>query len=166
MTLATAPSKTEIHQQLLQVLQQDLESVLESQKKTAEGATHEESRAENDKDTRGLEAGYLARGLAKRAAELQDAVDRVQAMALRDYSQADPVGLSALVCLEDEDDIQSHYFLAPAGAGIKIQAGTVEIRIVTPSSPLGKAMLGKEQGDDVEFQTPQRKRELILATVL
>ncbi len=154
-----------MHKQLVQALQKDLASVLESQKKTAEGATHEESRAENDKDTRGLEAGYLARGLAKRAAELQDALKRVQVMALRDYSDADPVGLSALVCLEDDDSMQHYYFLASAGAGIKIEIGELEIRIVTPSSPLGRALLGKTEGDDVNFQTPKKKRELILMHV-
>ena len=34
-------------------------------------ATHEQSKAENKYDTRGLEASYLARGQSKQAAELE-----------------------------------------------------------------------------------------------
>ena len=37
-------------------------------------ATHEQSRAENKYDTRGLEASYLARGQSQQAAEIEAAV--------------------------------------------------------------------------------------------
>ena len=48
-----------------------------------EGATHSEARPENDKDTRGLELSYLARGQAQRVAELQIVLGAVSEMRLR-----------------------------------------------------------------------------------
>ena len=86
-------------------------------------------------------------------------------MILRDFTKTDPIGLSSLVYLEDEDGKEKIYFLAPAGAGLQLQVASDEIHIVTPSSPLGKAMLGKYEGDDLEFQTPQKTREMMICTV-
>jgi len=42
-----------------------------AQRTVVEGATHEENKPENDKDTRALEQSYLARGQAQRVVELQ-----------------------------------------------------------------------------------------------
>ncbi len=39
---------------------------------TYEAATHEESKPENEYDTRGLEASYLAGAQAKRTAEIEE----------------------------------------------------------------------------------------------
>ena len=40
----------------------DLASLQRAHRATVEGATHEEAKPENDKDTRALEQSYLARG--------------------------------------------------------------------------------------------------------
>lgn len=43
-------------------------------------ATHEQSKAENKYDTRGLEASYLARGQSKQAAEIEVSIHQIAAM--------------------------------------------------------------------------------------
>ena len=48
--------------------------------------THEESRAENDKDTRAIEASYLALGLARRVVELRPRVETRAGAGVRDPS--------------------------------------------------------------------------------
>ncbi len=122
-----------------------------------EGATHEEAKAENDKDTRGLEQSYLARGHAKRVAELEAAASDVAAMKLRTFGARDPIAMSALVETE-EDGGRNRYFVAPGGGG-SVLAG--DVHVITPGSPLGAAMLGKRAGDVVEF----RGRELEIVAV-
>jgi transcription elongation GreA/GreB family factor len=124
-----------------------------------EGSTHEEARAENDKDTRGLEQSYLARGQAQRVAELEAAVGDVTALALRTFTATSVVALSALVTI-DEDDQQ--FFIAPAGGGCVLAGG---VQVVTPSSPLGRALLGKRIDDEVELQLPGKLRSFAITSI-
>ena len=126
-----------------------------------EGATHAEARPENDKDTRGLEQSYLARGQAQRVVELEAGVAAVTALALRRFAPADPIALGALVTV-DEDGEQKHLFMAPDGGG-RVLAGGVQV--VTPSAPLGRALLGKRLDDEVELRLPGRTRTLLVAGI-
>jgi transcription elongation GreA/GreB family factor len=126
-----------------------------------EGATHTEARSENSKDTRGLEQSYLARGQAQRVAELAAAVADVGALALRRFGAVDPVALGALVTVE-EDGIRHRWFLAPGGGGSEL-AGA--IAVVTPSSPLGRALIGKRIDDEVEVRLPGRVRALTIVAI-
>jgi hypothetical protein len=123
-----------------------------------EGSTHEEARAENDKDTRGLEQSYLARGQAQRVAELEAAVGDVTALALRTFTATSVVALSALVTIDDDEQ----FFIAPAGGGCVLAGG---VQVVTPSSPLGRALLGKRIDDEVELQLPGKLRSFAIASV-
>ena len=65
-------------QQLLAALVAQLDGQVDGMsrraREAAASATHEESRPENDKDTRAIEESYLARGQAKRAAEAEAAL--------------------------------------------------------------------------------------------
>ena len=54
-----------------------LAGMTQSQKGTQAGAVHEETRAEDPKDTRATEASYLARGLAGRARRSRGSVARL-----------------------------------------------------------------------------------------
>ena len=65
------PSKESLKRDLVRLLAADLETLERAQQAAIEGATHEEAKPENDKDTRALEASYLARGQAMRLEELR-----------------------------------------------------------------------------------------------
>lgn len=160
-----ALDKALILAELRRLVHADLATVAASQQETQAGATHEESKPENDKDTRALESSYLARGLARRVGELQDAATHLDALQLRTFTGAAPIALSALVIVEDDDGKSRHYFLAPGGGGVKLHLEGVEVAIVTPQSPLGRALIGKREDDDVELQTPQGKREFLVVSV-
>lgn len=126
-----------------------------------EGATHAESRAENAKDTRGLEQSYLARGQAQRVAELEAAVAELAVFAPRAFGAGAAIALGALITA-DEDGEPRRLFVAPHGGG-SVVAG--DVQVVTPASPLGQALLGKRAGDDVEIRLPGRTRALAIDAV-
>ncbi len=111
-----------------------------------EGATHEEAKAEDDKDTRAIEAGYLAGAQAARMRTLEAADKRLEFQELRDM---DTVGVGALVDVE-VDGKRSRYFLAEAAGGTKIEHEGVEIVVLTPEAPLAQSLLGKKNGDTFE----------------
>jgi transcription elongation GreA/GreB family factor len=118
---------------------------------TVDGATHEESRSEGDKDTRAIEQQYLARGQAQRVVELDDAVAEVTRWNPRSFAAGDAIALGALVTI-DEDGDEKQLLVAPAGGGNTLTGG---VQVVTPRSPLGQALLGKRAGDEVELRSRQ-----------
>jgi len=126
-----------------------------------EGSTHEEAKPENDKDTRGLEQSYLARGQAQRVAENEAAIGDVTALALRELGPSSAVAMSALVTV-DEDGTELVLFISPAGGGNLLAGG---VQVVTPNSPLGRALLGKKVGDDVELQLPGKLRSFVVVHI-
>ena len=131
------------------------DSLASSQEAAQSGATHEQSRQEDPKDTRAIEAEYIARGLAARVETLREHAALLTTLDLIDYSAGKPIGATALVELEDAEGNASRYFLIHVGAGEKLDVDNVVVQVLTPSSPLGKALMGKREGDDVELRLPR-----------
>jgi transcription elongation GreA/GreB family factor len=109
-------------------------------------ATHEQNKAENKYDTRGLEASYLARGQSKQAAELKAAIAEFEKLDGRPFANGEAIGLGALVELEHAGE-KSIYFLGPRAGGTEVLHDRKEILVITPQSPLGEQLMGKKTGD-------------------
>ena len=155
-------SKADLKRELLLVLQDQLAQAEAAYAKTREAATHEEAKPENDKDTRALEQSYLARGEALRIEELRAGLAEVQAMTLRSFGEGKPAALGALIVAE-EGDGEVALWLAPYGGGSRLADDSVQV--VTPKSPLGRALLGKCAGDECEVALAGRTRVLSLVRV-
>lgn len=147
--------------ELVELLCTNIAAAEQIQRQTVAGATHEEARPENEKDTRALEQTYLARGQAQRVGELRAELAEVRAMPIADLESSAPITLGALVVLEEDAKVLT-LFIAPARGGTELSGG---IKVVTPSSPLGTALLGKKAGDDCEIRLAQRTRELSIVRV-
>ena len=117
-----------------------------------ETATHEENIAENKYDTLGLEAVYLVTGQVRRAEAIRRALANWRQFCPRPYDVQKGVQLGALVCLVDSDDKQQHLFLGPDGGSMKLVSGTQLVQVISSEAPLGRAMLGKCEGDEVSIQ--------------
>lgn len=139
-------------------LEADLATARAAHEAAIEGATHEEARPENDKDTRGLEQSYLARGLAQRVAELEAAVSSVPSMTL---AKAGRVAMGAVVTV-DEDDREARFFVAPHGGGIVLAD---DITVITPTSPIGRALLGRGVDDECELAAGGKRRTLVIVRI-
>jgi transcription elongation GreA/GreB family factor len=137
--------KRALHEALRAQLAAELERATRHALDAADATTHEENRAESDKDMRSTEASYVARGQALRARELATALKRLEQMPLRDFGPGDRIEASALVVVED-DGRRATYFVVPAGGGQRL--GTVHTLATT--SPLGAALLGLGAGDEAE----------------
>jgi transcription elongation GreA/GreB family factor len=150
--------KVALRAELLALLTAALETARVAHAAAVEGATHTEARAENDKDTRGLEQSYLARGQALRVAELESGVGDVAAMTVRPFEDTDPIAIGAVVTIADGQ----RYLIAPAGGGSTI-AG--DIQVITPASPIGRALAGKRVDDEVEVRIGGKTRELEIVAI-
>jgi Transcription elongation factor, GreA/GreB, C-term len=159
--MAKLASKESLRAELIAGVEADLAAAMQAQKTTREGATHEQAKPENDKDTRALEQSYLARGQAKRVDELTTSLQNAVNMKVRPFGESDPIALSALIDVE-EDGESRILFMCPSGGGSMLSGGVV---VTTPESPLGRALLGKTAGDVVETQIAGKQRELAISKV-
>ena len=142
--------KRAIIQAIIAHLSGELESYARSARATHEEATHEQSKAENKYDTRGLEASYLARGQSRQAAEVVQAVSQFEALAPVAFGKDDPIDTGALVELESGRD-RLFYFMGPRAGGVEILHRRMPIVVITPQSPMGRELLGRKKGEDFEF---------------
>jgi len=144
--------KSLLQQQVLERLAEDLLQVEEALRAAHETATHAENIAENKYDTLGLEAAYLATGQARRAEAIREAIAQWRQFRPRPYDAGRGIQLGALVCLVDADDRQQHLFLGPAGGGMKLVGGAGSVQVISGEAPLGRALLGRCEGDEVSLQ--------------
>ena len=144
-------NKTAVHLLMLEKLAIDLDVLQRAAQTAYEAATHAENIAENKYDTLGLEASYLATGQARRVEEIRQALKNCRAMPLAPYNPAQGIQLGALVNLEAENASEQWLLLAPDAAGLKLDHDGQTVTVITPRSPLGAALLGKQLDDEVQI---------------
>jgi transcription elongation GreA/GreB family factor len=132
-------------------LQDKLTAAEEVARAVAASATHPEAKQENDKDTRALEETYLARGQAQRAADLKHELALLKTLPRLDFDGDRPLASGALVGLESEDGATRVVLMAPAGGGLRTEVDGRRIDLVTPASPLGQRLLGRQEGDEISL---------------
>jgi hypothetical protein len=113
-------------------------------------ATHEQNKAENKYDTRGLEASYLARGQSRQALEVKAAIAAFDELEIRRFGAGEAIELGALVELEQSGE-RTLYFIGPKAGGTEVIHEKREILVITPQSPLGEQLLGKKQGERLQL---------------
>lgn len=144
--------KDQVIQQLVAQLQADLDNCILAANEAHHAATHEESVAETQYDTLGLEASYLAEGQSRRVAELQLELASYENFSWQEFSADTAITTGALVTLQTESDEQCRYiFVGPAGGGIRLTGFDHLLSVVTPQAPLGQALLGKYTDDEVRI---------------
>jgi len=148
---------------LREKLDLDLRSFAASQSAAQSGATHEETRQEDPKDTRAIEATYLARGLTEQVELMHDAIAVFSRLEVADFGPGDPIAVTALVALEESTGEGSIYFLVPCVAGETLRLAGATIRTVTPRSPLGQALMGRHVDDEIDLQLPGRRLSATIA---
>lgn len=137
-------------------LRADHAALARVQQATVAGATSDEAKSEHSKDTRALEQAYLARGQAQRVEEVREGLARVAALPRRVFAEGEPIAVGALVEIEEEG-ATTILLLVPHGGGIRLSGGE---QVVTPASPLGRALIGRTSGDSIEITVAGRPRAL------
>lgn len=151
-------SKAELKAELVIQLEEQLAAARAAHAAATEGAISDEARPENDKDTRGLEQSYLARGHAQRVADLEIAVSVVGGMPAQPMKK---IAVGALVTIE-EDERERALFVAAHGGGLVVGG---DVTVVTPTSPMGRALHGKVVDDECELTAGGTQRTLLVVDV-
>jgi transcription elongation GreA/GreB family factor len=161
-----SPDKRAVIDALIEEVERALAVMTQAANTAHDAATHEEMKAENEKDTRSIEAGYLAGAQSARAAELVRTRAELKRVSARAFAADDTIDVGALVSLVDlATNAPSCVYVAPAGGGFKVRVAGVDVQLITPQAPLGDALMGKAAGDVVELGAGKSKRELEITSV-
>jgi len=143
-------NKEDLKATIVSRLKADHELLLQAARKAHEAATHEENVPDNKYETLALEASYIAQGQANRAQEIAQSVQTFERLSLQSFDQDSEIRLSAVVTLEDGEGQEKRIFLAPVAGGLSIDFDGRSVQLITPASPLGRALLGSVCGDSVD----------------
>jgi transcription elongation GreA/GreB family factor len=145
--------------QLAARIRDTLQVALREQEAAAIEARDGASPSEKRDDARtALEFSNLARAQGRRALAAQEELSRIENFQVR--KSGSRVSLGDIVEIEDGATGRT-IFLAPVGAGIELTMpdGDGFVTVVTPASPIGKAILGRELGDSVEISVKGEERD-------
>ena len=148
---AKSLNKENLRNLIISQLRADHALLLQAAKTAHDAATHDENVPDNKYATLGLEASYLAQGQANRAQDVSQSIAMFSQLSLQAFSVEDQIRLTAVVQLRRDDGENKLIFLGPTAGGLVIPIADVELMIVTPASPLGRELLGKQCGDLVEL---------------
>jgi transcription elongation GreA/GreB family factor len=150
---------------LILALEATYQTALTAAKRAHSTATDKANVAENKYDTLALEAAYLAEGHANRAVECRVDLETVKNQTALDYSPDDAIAVGAFVRLIDHDKKSLSLFLAPVSGGLKFVFEEQTIVVITPSSPLGKQLLGKYLDDEFEIGTGKHQKNYLISAI-
>jgi hypothetical protein len=142
-------NKQEIIAMLRAQFQAQFDLLCRASQAAREEATSEENKAENQYDTRGLEASYLAAGQAERAEELAESLRIFKLVDFSDMPEGSPIAVGALVETDFEGEL-SYYLLAPSGGGMTCEYDGREITVLATTAPLFKKLVGLKAGAKVQ----------------
>ena len=128
-------------------------------------ATHEQSKAENKYDTRGLEASYLARGQSRQAAEIQGAIAAFEKLDARKFGPGEPIDVGAFVELALDGEKMA-YFIGPRAGGTEVLHEKREVLVITPQSPLGEQLVGRKQGEVLKLKLADAQNQYRVTAVV
>lgn len=156
-------NKTHVIEHLRFALEAQLHNAKEAAKAAHDAATHEESVAETQYDTLGLEAAYLAQGQAERVNECYRDIQAFNTVFKE--SEFNKVREGALVCLIDEHDNSKWFFIGPSAGGLMVTVKQQAIYVVTREAPLGKQLIGKQADDELTLTIAGNKQFYSIAEI-
>jgi transcription elongation GreA/GreB family factor len=158
-------NKPELHQLIVAALEQDLAIAQRAAQTAYETATHEENIAENKYDTLGLEASYLATGQARRMAEIAHALKRLRELPVLNHQPVRGIQPGDYIELETPEGQTRALFLGPDAAGLVVTAQGRAVTVITPHAPLGRALVGKQAGEDISVAVAGKAQDYYIALV-
>lgn len=151
--------KMALIEQLAQIIRQSEAVAQRAEDDAREAARSLATESEKKEDGRvAIEYGSLAKGQAARSRKAQEDLAALSAFTragLPTFTARSAVGLGALVDVSSEGERgpeERTFFLLPVGAGTELSGpgGDGFLSVITPASPVGKALVGRRAGDTVE----------------
>jgi transcription elongation GreA/GreB family factor len=155
--------------QLIERLRSSAQVALHAQEAAAIEARDGATPAEKREDARAaLELAGVARAQGHRAHKAIAEADGLATFRPGPCEAGAPIALGAVVEIEDAETGEGRtFFLSPAGAGAQLTGpgGDGLLSVVTPASPIGRAVVGRRVGDVVDVAVGGDVREWTITWV-
>ena len=129
------------------------------------GAINEQSVAETQYDTLGLESAYLAEGLGRRVVMYQQEILAYQQLVLREFDHDTPIRIGAYIVISNDEGNERHLFFGPCSGGLTIVHNHNKLSVITAESPLGRALLDKQSDDEATLTVAGQPQRWYIDTV-
>lgn len=138
--------KSEFYKQLIETLRNELKLALGASRDAAAYATNEESKADSQWDTQGLEASYLAAGQAGQARKWAEMIESLQSGSEELLRPKEKIVLGALFSCAFGSG-EEWFFFARAAGGQVVRFQGEAVTVISRDSPLAPRLLGLAPGD-------------------
>lgn len=160
------PNKISIVNTIISTLIDKRQRAINAANQAHAAAVDDQSVAETQYDTLAIEASYLAEGQSKRVNNYQysiNAFDQLK-LALTTINNRS-INLGTLVQLSVVQRPSDWFFIGPAAGGFKTTIAGQHITVITPNSPMGRALIGKQLDDDIEVLIGEKKIQAYVAKI-
>ena len=158
--------KRKVFEWVVERLEQEIGQMKTGYEEARRTSIEAPGRMQSRYDTMGVEAAWVADGLARNIEGKLQSLSVLRAFNL----PASPPRV-ALGCIagvgHDMKATEAAYFLLPGCGGLVIPAevSSYEIRVITPQSPIGRELLGKAVGDDVRVRRQRPEPDVVTMVV-
>jgi len=146
--------KKSLIKSIIEHLTKELEQLLTAANNAHLAATNEQSIAETQYDTLAIEAGYLAEGQSRRVQALTLEITELEALIIKTAKvtvNPEITSIGSLIEFSPDNKSTQYYFLVPAAAGFRGEINNITFTVITPLSPMGKALFSKGIGDEISI---------------
>jgi transcription elongation GreA/GreB family factor len=141
-------NREEIIQIILDELELNLNSLIDSTKDASDHASHEDAQAKSKWDTQAIEASYLAAGHAAKAKKLLEDIQSIHGMLADIEDHQEQVFAGSVVKCSINKSVE-YFFVSSYGGGLETTFKGLTITVVSPKTPLGQNLIGSKVGDTV-----------------
>jgi len=158
--------KEDVLREILKRLEVDRESAEQSRKSAHDAMVEAPGPMQSHSDTTRFQKGVLIDQYSGLIAEKSQAISIVRFL-LESLGNKilDRVQAGAAIGLKTHDGTPEFYFMIPYAAGILIRRDGKNFTTLTPTSPLGAALLNKRVGDEIELRTDSSVRTLTVTSI-
>src|SRR5205085_6523285 len=163
MTAEINIDKAALLAEIVHKLEEEIKKLRESFEEAKLTSIEAPGRMQSRYDTMGVEAAWVADGLAKSLEEKVEGVYRLKNFKLREEPERASIG--CLVGTGPEDgSIENLYFILPACGGISIpvDGNGLTVQTVMPQAPVARALIGKSLDDEFMVRKGRKDPDIIL----
>lgn len=155
--------KAKILEQLVQELDNELRQLRVAYEEARRTSVEAPGRMQSRYDTMGIEAAWVADGLAKNFEEKTLALQTLRQSPLPEKPER--VTLGCIVGVGPRDgSVDALFFILPACGGMVVSAdgADLKVQIVTPSTPIGRGLIRKLPGEVVSVRRNRTEPDCVL----
>ncbi len=148
--------KKQIIEKLIEIFEEKKSLLVRQAVWAQEEANYHKGKMESRYDTFKEEAQYKAEIYLKKAGELSANIMTLKELYSKISTKNEEVKIASIVQITGEKG-NEYFMILPFGGGEVININNHEIQIITPSSPLGKALLKSSLYDEIVLDVSERK---------